>query len=263
MENNFLPRWLVNGLGGLLIAFVALLVVQQSYNFNQLVKNQKPANTISVSGESKVNATPDLATVDLGVMTNTSTATDAKNQNDTKVNQIIAFVKQQGIAASDIKTQQLNLYPQQSYGGIMIPGGQPSAPKITGYQAQQTVEIKVHGVDKDQSVLEKVLDGAVNNGANEVDGVNLSIENPDSLQQQAQTLAIAAAKTKAQALAQASGLTLGKVVSVSENSGGYPGPIPYALNSAMGMGEAKSVAPDIQPGSQEIDETMTVVFEVK
>jgi len=260
---NILPKWLVNGLGGLLIVFVALLVVQQVYNFNQVVKNQKPANTISVTGEGKVTAVPDLATVSLGVMSQAATATDVKNQNDKKVNQVIAYIKQQGIADKDIQTQQLNLYPQQSY-GVIVPGGGGGVPTISGYQANQTVTVKVHGVDKSQDVLNKILDGAVNNGANEVDGVNLSIENPDALQQQAQTLAIASAKTKAQALAQAAGLTLGKVTSVSENSGGYPGPVPYALNSAMSLGgAAKSVAPDIQTGSQEIDETMSVTFEVK
>src|ERR1700722_19056324 len=105
METNILPKWLVNSLGGLLVVFVALLIVQQIYNFDQLAKNQKPANTISVSGEGKINATPDLATVDLGVVTQASTATDAKNQNDTKVNQVIAFIKQQGIARADIPTQ--------------------------------------------------------------------------------------------------------------------------------------------------------------
>ncbi|MDR3642370.1 MAG: SIMPL domain-containing protein [Candidatus Doudnabacteria bacterium] len=264
MENNFLPKWLVNGLGALLIAFIALLIVQQVYSFNQVVNNQKPANTIAVSGEGKISATPDLATVDVGVMTQASTATDAKNQNDQKVNQVIAFIKQQGIGDSDIKTQQLNLYPQQSYGGVMIPGGAPTTPKVTGYQANQTVEVKVHGVDKDQTILEKILDGAVNNGANEVDGVNFAFENPDALQQQAQQQAIANAKTKAQALAQTAGLSLGKVVSVSENGNGMPGPVPYALNAAMGMGgSAKSIAPDIQPGSQDITENMTVTFEVK
>jgi uncharacterized protein YggE len=261
---NILPKWLVNSLGGLLVIFVAFLIVQQAYNFSNLVKNQKPANTISVSADGKVTAVPNLATVDLGVMTQAATATDAKNQNDTKVNQVIAFVKQQGIAAADIQTQQLNLYPQQSYGGVLVPGGVPTIPKVTGYQAQQTVEIKVHGVDKDQSVLEKVLDGAVNNGANEVDGVNFSFNNPDSLQQQAEDQAIANAKVKAQALAQAAGITLGKVVSVSETNSVIPGPMPYAISNAVGMGGGtSSVAPNVQPGSQDVTESMTVTFEVK
>ncbi len=114
--------------------------------------------------------------------------------------------------------------------------------------------------------MEKVLDGAVNNGANQIDGINLSIENPDGLQQDARKLAIANAKAKAQGLAQEAGLTLGKVVSISETGSGYPRPMPYATDSyapSLMAGQAKSVAPDIQTGSQDITESMTVVYEVK
>lgn len=255
---NILPKWLVDGLGGLLIAFIALLVVQQVYNFNQVIKNQKPANTISVSAEGKVTATPDLATVTLGVLSQGTTAVDVKNQNNDKVNKVTAFIKQQGIADKDITTSQFSFYPQQDYSNGVA--------KIIGYQGNQSVTVKVHGVDKDQTILEKILDGSVNNGANEINGVNLSVENPENLQQQARKLAISNAKTKAQGLAQEAGLTLGKVVSISETNSSYPGPIPYALDSAVGMGgraEVKSIAPNIQTGSQDITESMSVVFEVK
>ncbi len=261
---NILPKWLVNGLGGVLIVFVALLVVQQIYNFNQVVKNQKPANTISVSADGKVTATPDLATVTIGVLSQGTTAVDVKNQNNDKVNKVVAFIKQQGISDKDITTSQFNFYPQQDYGGVMAPGGSKT-PTIVGYQGNQSITVKVHGVDKDQTVLGKILDGAVNNGANEVDGVNLTFENPDALQQQAQEIAIANAKIKGQALAKAAGLTLGKVVSVSETNNYIPGPVPYATDSmAAGLGgTAKSIAPNIQTGSQDVTESMTVVFEVK
>lgn len=255
--NNF-PKWIVQGLGGLLIAFVALLIVQKGYDLQQTFKNQKPANTIAVSGEGKVQAVPDLATVTIGVLSQGTTAVDVKNQNNDKVNKVIAYIKAQGVDSKDITTSQFSFYPQQDYNN--------GVPKITGYQGNQTVTVKVHGVDKSQDTLNTILDGAVNNGANEIDGVSLSVENPDALQQQARKLAIDNAKSKAQELAQEAGLSLGKVVNIAESSGGYPGPIPYAANSmAMGMGgvAAKSVAPDIQTGSQEIDETMSVTFEVK
>ena len=256
MENNILPIWLVGGLGGLLIALVALMVIQKAHDLQTTFANAKPANTISVSGEGKVTSTPDLATVDIGVLTSANTASDAESQNNTKVNQVIAYIKAQGVKDADISTSQFNLNPQYDY--------TKGTPTITGYQINQSVTVKVHGVDKDTSVLNKVIDGSVTNGANQVNGVNLSVENPDALQQQAQEQAIANAKTKAQALAKAAGLTLGKVVSVSESGMPIiPGPIPYALNSAMAVGGAKSVAPDIQTGSQEINETMTVTYEVK
>jgi hypothetical protein len=255
MENQILPKWLVGGLGGLLIALVALLVVQKAHDLETTFANAKPANTIAVSGEGKVEATPDLATVDVGVLSQGTTAAEVTTQNNTKVDQLIAFLKQQGVAAADISTSNFSLSPQQDYS--------KGTPVITGYQGQQSLTVKVHGVDKSQSVLNSILGGAANNGANEIDNVSLSVENPDALQQQAQTIAIANAKTKAQALAQAAGLSLGKVVNVSEQNTEVPGPVPFALNSlAMSAGSAP-VAPSIQTGSQEIDETMTVTFEVK
>ncbi len=252
------------------MVFVAFLIVQQAYNFSNVIKNQKPANTISVSADGKVTATPDLATMTIGVMTQGASAQTVKDQNNGKVNAVIAFVKQQGISAGDITTSDINVYPQQSY-PIVVPiiggggGTVDNTPKITGYTGNQTVTVKIHGVDKDLSVVNKIEDGAVNAGANEVDGANFSFSNPDALQQQAQKLAIDNAKTKAQGLAQEAGLTLGKVVSISETNSNFPGPLPYALSApAMALGGAgKSVAPDIQNGTQDITESMSVTFEVK
>lgn len=254
---NYLPKWLVAGLGSLLIAFVALLIVQKAHDLQQTFKNTKPANTISVSGEGKVTATPDLATVTIGVLSQGTTAVDVKNQNNEKVNKITDFIKAQGVDSKDITTSQFSFYPQQENNN--------GSPKITGYQGNQSVTVKFRGVDKSQDQLNKILDGAVNNGANEINGVNFSVEKPDYLQQQAKKMAIDNAKAKAQELASQAGLKLGKIVSIAESSGGYPGPIMYPTDVAMGMGgeDAKSIAPDIQTGSQEITETMNVVFEVK
>ncbi len=254
MENQFLPKWIVQGLGGLLIAFVALLIVQKAHDLQVTFQNQKPVNTISVSGEGKVTAVPDLATVNIGVLSQGTTAVEVKNQNNDKVNKVIAFIKQQGISDKDISTSQFSFYPQQDYNN--------GTPKITGYQGNQTVTVKIRGVDKNQDALNKILDGSVNNGANEINGVNLSVENPSDLQNEARKLAIADAKKKAQELAAEAGLNLGKVVSISESNSGYPVPMPYALGMGGGA-DVKSAAPNIQPGSQEITEAITVVFEVK
>lgn len=258
-QYHMLPKWLVNILGGLLVIFVAFLIVQQGYNFSNIVKNQKPANTISVSADGKVTATPDLATVNIGVLSQGTTAVDVKNQNNDKVKKVTEFIKAQGISAADITTTQFSFYPQQDYNN--------GTPRITGYQGNQSINVKVHGIDKSQDILEKILDGSVNNGANQIQGVNFSFENPDSLQQQARKLAIDKAKVKAQDLAQEAGLSLGKVVSIAETNSGFPGPMPYALNSAPamagGMADVKSIAPNVEPGSQDISESMTVVFEVK
>ncbi len=253
--DNILPKWLILSLGGLLVVFIAILIVQKGYDLNTAISNRKPANTISISGEGRVSAVPDLATVTIGVLSQGSTAVDVKNQNNDKVNKVVAFVKSQGIEDKDILTSQYSFYPTQDYNN--------GTPKITGYQGNQSITVKVHGVDKSQVVLEKIMDGVVNNGANQINGVNLTIEKPTDLQNEARKLAIADAKIKAEELAKEAGLSLGKIVSISE-SGGYPGPISYAYDTmAKGIGGGASIAPDIQTGSQEILQTMTVVFEIK
>jgi uncharacterized protein YggE len=253
-----LPKWLVGCLGCLLIAFVALLIVQKAHDLQVTFKNQKPANTISVSADGKITATPDLAMVNIGVLTQGTSAQDVKDKNNTKINQITDFIKQQGVAEADITTAQFYFYPQQDYTG--------GAPRISGYQGNQTVTVKVHGIDKSQSVLEKILDGVVNAGANQIQGVSFTFNRPEDLQQQARKLAIDNAKKKATELAQEAGLTLGKVVSIAETNNIVPGPIPYAMDATpmgLGAGAVKSVAPNVEPGSQDITESMSVTFEVK
>jgi uncharacterized protein YggE len=130
--------------------------------------------------------------------------------------------------------------------------------------ANQTVTVKVKGVDKSNQQLGKIIDGATNNGANEINGISLSFEDPDNLQQEARKQAIAKAKEKAQVLAREACLTLGKVVTVSEISGsGYPTPMYDAAMGRGGVAMEKSVSPNIEPGIQEITQQMTVVFELK
>jgi uncharacterized protein YggE len=258
-NGKLMPTWLVTGLGGLLIAFVALLIIQKGHDISSAFKNEKLSNTISVSADGKVTAVPDLATVSVGVLSQGTSAVDVKNQNNEKVNKITAFIKSQGIDEKDIQTSQFNFYPQMDYNSAN------GVSKITGYQGNQSVTVKVRGVDKSQDILEKILDGVVNNGANQIDGVYFTVEKPDDLKQQARKEAIANAKVKAQELAKEAGLTLGKVVSLSESgSSGYPG-IPYASDSFGygGMMSEKSVAPSVSVGSQEITQTMTVTFELK
>jgi uncharacterized protein len=252
---NIIPRWLAWGLGFILLIVLALVALDKSYALKQTLDNTNPKNTLSVTAEGKVKAVPDLATVDLGVVTNAATAAEAQDQSSKKINAIIEFVKKQEVSGDDIATSQFNIYPQQDY-----QGGRST---ITGYVANQSITIKVRGVDKSTAKLSTILGGVTAAGANQINNVALSFDDPDNFRQQARELAIAKAKEKAQALAQASGLRLGRVVNVSEASEvGYP--MPYAAGVGFGSGgDTKAVAPDIQPGNQDIVANMTVVFEVR
>jgi len=241
----------------LLALFLLLTVIDKFHTVSKSFQNQTPQNTISMSAEGKVAAVPDLATISLGVLTHADTAKKAQSDNADKSNEIIEFVKSKGIDAKDITTTQLSVYPSYDYTST------PS--KIKGYDANQTLTVKIHGIDKSTEKIGAIIDGATSAGANQVQGVNLSFDDPDNLRQDARKQAIDKAKQKAQELADQAGLKLGRIVSISEGSVGYPVPLPYAYDSlgSKAMGGGVSSAPAIEPGSQDITATITVVFEVK
>lgn len=259
--NNFMPKWLLNSLGVLLLILIALLVVGKVKNLNDIFRKKVlPENTISVSAEGRVKAVPDLATVNLGVLTQGKTPVEVQEENTKKVNKIIDYIKQQGVSKDDISTSQFNIYPQYDY--------KEGRSEIVGYQLNQTITFKIRGIDKSNEQLGKILEGGVAQGANEISGVFLSFDDPDNLRQNARKQAIEKAKEKAQELAQVAGLKLGRVVSIAETTAtGLPKPY-YSgdfggIGGAGGLGLEKAAAPNIEPGSQDVIETMTVVFEVK
>lgn len=246
MENTYLPKWTIKTLAWLVIILLALLVVN-------LLKNLHGSSQImKISAEGKVSAVPDLAVVTIGVVSQGVNAIDVKNKNNEKINKIIDFIKQQKVDAKDITTTSFYASPTYNYAN-----GQNT---ITGYQANQSITVRVYDIDKSQEQLEKILDGAVNNGANEIQGVNFSFINPEKQIQSARKLAIKNAKEKAEELADEAGLSLGRVINIVENSSNRPGPMPYAALSVSN--KAGSVAPNIEPGNQEVIETVTLVFEV-
>jgi uncharacterized protein YggE len=251
MEQTMFPKWLVTTavvVGGLA---VALWGVDRAFLIRDRIENKNPQNTLSVSAQGKVSAKPDLATINLGVLTNATDQEETRKQNTNQTNKLIDFIKAQGV--TDITTSQFSLYPQQDY-----QGGRST---ITGYQANQTVTVKIRGIDMSMDVLNKVLDGAVKAGANQINSVDLSIDDPDKFRGQAREQAIEKAKAKAQELAGKAGIKLGRVVNVSEgysSSGNMPYPMMYDAKGGMGGGMA-----NIQGGQQDVIAEMNVIFEVK
>ncbi len=244
-------------LGILLIVFVALAIGERGYNLSKLVSGAKPDNVISVSGTGKVKAVPDVATVGLGVVAQGKDAKEAQNIASERINKITVFVKSLGVAKEDITTTQASLNPRYDY--------QNGRNEIVGYDSSQNINVKVRGVDKSNETVGKILSGAVDNGANQVYGSQFTIDDPDSLKQEARKLAIEKAKVKAKELAEASGIKLGKVVSVQDGEGYYPTPVGIYADKAMGFGGGggEAIAPSVEPGSQDVVQTVTLVFEVK
>jgi uncharacterized protein YggE len=195
-------------------------------------------DTVTVEGTGTVTAVPDEAEFDFTVQTKGTAAAAALSRNATDTKAVIAAVEGAGVAAANIQTTQVSLDPVMSNDGT----------SIVGYTASDSIAVTKLAIAKAGSVV----DAAVGAGANGVSGPSLSLSSQDALYAQALKAAVAQAKTKAQALADAAGRTLGGVVSIVEGGGATP--LPYAVGAA-----AKSDTP-IEAGTQQIQANVTVTF---
>jgi uncharacterized protein YggE len=243
MEYRILPTWIAQVLGVLIMILLILLILNQWNTF------KGSSQIMSVSASGHVTAVPDVATVTVGVVSRGGTSDDVKNQNNKKMNQVIDFVKAQGVDPKNITTTSLNISPLFNY--------ENNKNNITSYQAEQSITVKLEKFDK--TILEKIVNGVVDQGANQVQGVNFSFSDTDKWKSLARKNAIENAQNKANQIASDAHLHLGKLINVSESKYEAPMPVVYGANVSL---QAKSVAPTIEPGSQDIDETLTLLYEV-
>ena len=223
-------------LAGVLLAAAAIAGVAQP----RLGRSATPVagTLIAVTGNGTVDATPDRASFNFGVTSRGATAAEALTRNSSEARAIIDALKRAGIDSADIQTTQVSLWPQTSSDGT----------RITGYQASNSVQVTA-GLGKSGSLV----DAAVRAGANNVDGPNLDTADKASLYGQALKKAIGDARTKAQAIADGAGLTLGSMVKVQEgDSSAQPVPMYAAARDAASV--------PIEAGTQQIQASVTVTF---
>lgn len=234
-------------------AVLVILAVFLLASTNKVVNTATTTNTVSFNGEGKVVAKPDIGKISLSIVTDALTSKVAQDENSKKSKALSDYLKKQNIDDKDIKTIGYNIYPQYKYPQY---GGQPT---ITGYQVNQSMEIKVRDLDK----VSNILDGVVSAGANQVNGLSFEIDNPEALKTEARAKAIADAKKKANELKSQVGISLGKIVNFSENTGGYPGPIFYdAKLEGRGMGGGGG-GPSVPTGENEITVNVSITYQIK
>jgi len=245
MNNNY--KYLIWS-GTTVMVILALFLLAST---NKVLNTAATTNTVSFSGEGKVVAKPDIAKVNLSIVTDALTSKAAQDENSKKSKAITDYLKKQNIDDKDIKTTGYNIYPQYKYPQY---GGQPT---ITGYQVNQSMEVRVRDLDK----VSNILDGVVGAGANVVNQLSFEIDNPDALKAEARAKAIADAKKKANELQSQVGISLGKIVNFSENTGGYPVPIYYDAKG-MGMGGGGG-GPSVPTGENEITVSVMITYQIK
>lgn len=205
--------------------------------------------TFDVTGEGKVSAIPDVAMLTVGVSASGPTVKAAQDQLNSNINKVSVAIKKLGIDSKDIKTTNYNVNP--------VRGDFNNGPaKITGYEANTNLQIKVRKLE----LANSVVDTATANGANQVGGMSFDIDDRTKLENEARTKAVAEAKKKATEAAKIAGFELGRIINYSENSGNLI-PIPVR---AMAVDKAIGGAPtQIEPGSTDITVSVTLSYEIQ
>ena len=210
------------------LAWLALVPALALAQTPQLPMAQS-AGALTVSGSGTVYGQPDQATLELGVNLADEDLGAALEAANAAVAEVMAALREAGVAHDDIRTSYFNIWQEQPY----TPEGGPSTPL---YRVNNILSVTVRDTER----VSAVLDGAVRAGANAVNSVQYTIADPEALAQEAREKAFANARAKAEQLAQLAGLELGEVLMISDGSS-WPGtppeqPVPQAMMSDMGGG---------------------------
>ncbi len=238
-----------------LLALVALGVFAVG-PWNNAAAQAEPAapattlpRTITVVGEGTVATQPDVAQITVGVEVTGDNAQEASADAATTMQAILDALKEVGIAAKDIQTSGYNIFVERP----MTPMGAASSEVI--YRVNNSVSVTVRDLDS----VGDVLDAVIKAGANNIYGVNFSVDDPDEVMAAARSKAAEDALARAEELAGLHGVALGEVVSISEVIGGMVMTAYDSVNVSMGMGSAGG---PISPGQLEMTARLQVVYTI-
>lgn len=207
--------------------------------------------TIYVTGDSTVSMPADKATISFGVVTQAVTAAEAVAENASKSNAVVDAVFAAGINKKDIKTSRYSIDAVMEY-------PKDHAPKTVGYKVTNSVTITT----KDLKKIGDLIDSAAKAGANDIDNISFSTDDPTSARNEALEAAVKQARDKAQIIADALGVKLGKVLSVNES---YSGPVqreePIMYAKAMGAMNDSAPTP-ILSGDVNVTVHVNINFEI-
>lgn len=209
-------------------------------------------DTITVSGEGRASAKPDIAKIELGTVIEKKSVAEAQKENTRIMNALNDKLKEFGVDPQDLQTSNYSINPMYDWNN----GKQT----LRGYQVQQSLRLKIRNLDKVGDIIGAA--GAL--GVNQAGGIEFTLDKPETVKQQAREEAMKNAQAKAEALAKITGIKLRRVISFNEG-GTTPEPIynmAYAKSAMMDAASA-APAPAIQSGSAEYVIDANVTYEIE
>lgn len=210
-----------------------------------LLAQEKMQSIVSVTGESTVKIIPDQVTIRMSVENTGDDPVALKTLNDKAVNEVLSFIRQNGIESKDVQTQHVTLNKRYDYNT-----------KTYSYQATQTIMVLL----KDLKKYDGLISGLMTKGINRIDGISFGTSKLEELKSEARKLAVSNAKVKAMEYAGVLNQTVGKAIQINEQ-GSYNPPMPLYRADAMaysidGGDETLAI------GEMEVKATIQVVFEL-
>ncbi|MCS7207192.1 MAG: SIMPL domain-containing protein [Dehalococcoidia bacterium] len=221
-----------------------------------VVQPSQPAG-LWVTGEGRLTLTPTVAHLSLGVEARADTVSAARDEAARALRRILDALKANGIAERDIQTRYFTIQPLYTYRERVLPGGERQGEQVLiGYQVSNLVSVKVRALDR----IGTVIDDAVAAGGNlvRVQGIAFGVEDGEHRRAlaQAREAAVKDALDKARQMASAAGISLGKLISLSEAGGG----VPLAPLEAMRAATAPETPTPISPGELTVTVTVQALF---
>lgn len=235
-------------ISGVLIVFLLTATVYLVFGISNKIKQGRyigqeieSRNTITVSDSGEIYADPDLAIIDLSVISEAETVTEAMNQNTDKMDAIVAVIKGHGVSSDDLKTTNFSIHPRYEYRS-------DEKRTLVGYEIHQTLQVKIRDLQKTSPIIQAATDA----GVNQVGNLQFTIDQQDDLKKQAREMAIEKAKIKARELAGQLGVRLIRITSFNEGVG-----VSIYQEKAYGIGGGS-----IESGQNKIETTVSITYEI-
>lgn len=234
------------------VAILTLALLVTSCAPAQSGVNNEPQRSLNVNATGSVQVQPDIAVINIGVSSRNEDVTQALDENTASANAIRQTLVELGVAEEDIQTSNFNVYPQQQQNMPVTPD--EPAQSQTVFVVQNTVTITVRQLDS----LGEILAAVVGEGANTINGINFSLEDPSGAIAEARQKAIADAEEQAQAIADAAGVKLGEITAININDSGAPTP-----RASVAMEQAAGSSVPISGGTLTVQVTANITYGIR
>lgn len=245
---------------GILLAIFLIALISYTFKAMGFIGTSPTINTISVSGHGESFAVPNIATVSFTVENTAKTVADAQKQVTTKMNDVIATLKNSGIAEKDIQTTSYDVNPKYEYQSSVCSANScpPSRQILVGYSVSDSISVKIRAIDTAGNIIGILGQKNVTN----ISGLTLSVEDDSAVKTEARNKAIAQAKQQADALAKGLGVRLVRITSFNES--GIAQPVFYSAKNMMVQGAgAVDASPSIPVGQNKASSDVTITYEIQ